>query len=95
MWILKHVELINDVELCFTEFRQLVNLFLLFTAFGLHLMLLDLPQFEVHFVLNGAVPASDLAIVEGGEDASLWVEGCELKGGDGGVRTVGDRVDAS
>ena len=95
MWILKHVELVYDVELRFTELRQLVDLFLLFAAFGLLLLLLDLPQFEVNFVLDGAVPAPDLAVVEGGKDAALWVEGCELEGGDGGVRPVGDRIDAS
>ena len=92
MRILKHVKLINNVKLSFPKLRKLVDLFLLF-SFRL-LLLFDLSELQVDFVLDRAVPAPDLSIVEGGKDAALRIETSELERCHSGLRPMRDCVNA-
>ncbi len=75
MRILKHVEAIDNIELDFTEVTEIVSVLL---AACSPIVLFHLLQLHVDLVLYRTVPASHLTVVEGGKNATLWVEGCHL-----------------
>ena len=63
MWVLKHVELVNDVELDFAEVGQIVRRLLTATFV---LTLISFSKFLVDLVLDARVPAADVTIVKSG-----------------------------
>ena len=75
MWVFKHIELVDDVELDFAEFRQIVRRLL---ATALILTLLCFGKLLIDLVLDGTVPAADLTVIESGQEATLRIERCHL-----------------
>ena len=75
VWILKHVKSVDNIKLDFTKIAEVIGVLL---AARPSIVLLHLLQLHVDFVLDRAVPATDLAVVKGGQDAALWVERGEL-----------------
>lgn len=74
VWVLEHIEFVNDIELNLTEDRQLESLLLpRLLARRLHLL-----QLHVDLVLDRALPAAHLTVVEGGEDVALGIKRSQL-----------------
>ncbi len=88
MGILEHVELVYNIKLYFTEVRKFESF--LFPA--LFLACAYFLQFHVNFVLDRAVPAAHLAIVEGSKDAACWIEVSHLNRGHCIISAVGNCV---
>lgn len=93
MWVFKHVEFVDDVELGLLKVRQIVSLSsaLLFAPL---FILLHLHELHVDFVLDAALPAAHLSVVKGGQDAALRLLACHLDGSDRVLSVVNDSVNA-
>ena len=93
MWVFKHVEFVDDVELGLLKVRQIVSfsLVLLFTP---EVVLSHLHELRVDFVLDAALPAAHLSVVKGGQYAALRLLACHLNGSDRVLSAMSDSINA-
>lgn len=93
MWVFKHVEFVDDVELGLPKVRQVVGLSsaLLFAPL---LVLSQLHELHVDLVLDAALPAAHLSVVKGGQYAALRLLACHLDGSDRVLSAMSDSINA-
>ena len=93
MWVFKHVEFVDDVELGLPKVRQIVGLSSALLLAPL-LVLSQLHELHVDLVLDAALPAAHLSVVKGGQYAALRLLACHLDGSDRVLSVMNDSINA-